>query len=215
MKSLLFLIFFSVSVAAGLALFYASNVSKRETRVLGWANSLVWERLGMPHDVKFSAVSVARDEERPELWTISGQLEKEGGRPIESYTAVIERICSSAERRCWRLAELEIAGTRMDVGAARAAADVGPPRDDAADQRPAAPPAAATNGGAPEGPSSAVKAAGEAHEAGATLAVQAPAGAAADEEGLSGSPLSSGWGDLRPYPLEAQLPAPPLPRRRP
>ncbi len=223
MKSLLFLVLLSLAVVAGLVLFYAGNVSKREAKVLGWANSLVWERLGMPHDVRFSSATLARDEERPAFWRIAGQLEKGAGVPAERYTAVVERICSSAERRCWRLAELEVAGTRLAVDGRRPAKGAGPPGEVSTGQQPPASRAGGTNGQNPEAPSAAVQGAGDAaQKAEASPAVPAPPVTPAGGEALAEPPLpadlssglpaglSSGLSDLRPYPK-----MPPLPRRRP
>ncbi len=217
MKSLLFLVFLCLAIAAGGAVFYAANVSKREAKVLGWANSLVWERLGMPHDIRVRAVAAVQDEDRPQLWQIDGQLEKSAGTPDESYRAIVERVCSSIERRCWRLAELEIAGKTVGLEIQRLTGEA-----ELLSQE-----EAGTNGAAAEAPRAPIEAAGMApsgekargaeQEAAATPAVQAPTRTADGPEAVDTPPLpdglSSGLGDLRLYPVDPPLP--PLPRRRP
>ena len=106
--------------------------SKQDVRVIGWANSLIWEAVGTRSSPIFEAAELVEGE-AANTWTITGRLAHstaDEGLPTGDYLAEVERTCSAAdERACWRLTRLSVDG-RLYV----TAGIVSLPQPDAEDQ---------------------------------------------------------------------------------
>lgn len=143
MKSLILFGLMSAALALAVFLSQLASQSKRESVVIGWSNSLIWEALDQPDAFEFSAISVHEEEASPDLWTAIGRLTLRDpeGRPIlRGYTALIQKVCSKeGERVCWQLVELTVAGEPLvREGAPVAGPDNDGGQDGAEVQSPAA-----------------------------------------------------------------------------
>ncbi|MGF1607958.1 MAG: peptidoglycan-binding protein [Kiloniellales bacterium] len=83
-----------------------------------WANSLVWAAIGSQSSVRFVEPEVTADAQ-PDHWMVTGRIvlrQVAGESATHPYSALVARLCDATDRReCWRLEQLVIGGSEVDL----------------------------------------------------------------------------------------------------
>lgn len=118
MRQILAFIGLALFMVAAYLLYQVGQQSKRDSTIIGWANSLVWEALATPSSPLFQDSKV-EPAAQGGGWTVTGRIVNvaaDRNSPDGDYVAEVTRICAAGnERRCWKLSRLTI-GDRFYVG---------------------------------------------------------------------------------------------------